>query len=325
MAWQQDIAWLGRGAAAGLLIAGATEAASVLVGRNFHELVPGRVYRCAQPGPADIRRAAEDYGIRTVINLRGCAVGVDWYDAECEATADLDLCQEDLTLSAGRLPAPQELRRLLDVLDRADYPVLIHCRRGVDRTGLASAAYLLLHGADLSTALRALSLGHGHVSLGRTVAMKRFFALYQRWLDHTCRGHSAANFRDFIVRGYVPGPARARLELVGAPVVGSDRPTAVVVRAHNDSDGDWHLRPGTGTGVHLKFQVINAAGVQLQEGHAGLFAARVAPNTSIDLTLTVNKLPPAGRYVLTADLLDGPETAFAQLGNEPLIWEFEVR
>jgi len=325
MAWRQDISWLGRGAAAGLLLAGAAEAGSVLIGRNFHELVPGKVYRCAQPGRSDIRRAAEDYGVRTVINLRGCCPGTDWYDAECEATADLDLCQEDLTLSAGRLPAPQELRRLLEILERAEYPVLVHCRRGVDRTGLTSAAYLLLHGAELPAALRELSLGHGHVSLGRTVAMRRFFGLYQRWLNRTCRSHDAANFRDFLMRGYVPGPGRARLELIGTPSVAPGRPAAVVVRAHNDSDSDWHLLPGTGTGVHLKFQVTDAAGVQLQEGHAGLFETRVAPNTSIDLTLALNKLPPAGRYVLTADLLDGPETAFAQLGNEPLIWEFEVR
>lgn len=325
MAWRSDFTWLWRGAVVGLVLAGAMEGTSILIGRNFHEVIPGRVYRSAQPSLQDARRAAEDFGVRTIINLRGCSLNAEWYAAEASSTAELDMCQEDVTLSAGRLPAAQELRRLVEILDRAEYPLLLHCRRGVDRTGLTSAAILLLNGSGLREALRELSLTHGHVSLGRTVAMKRFYALYQHWLQQTCRDHSAANFRDYILRGYIPGPAKSRLELIDSPEVRVGQTAAVRIRAHNDSGGDWYMRPGTGSGVHMKFQVTNSSGVQVQEGHAGLYTARVSAGSSVELTLALAKLRAPGRYVLTADLLDGPETAFAQLGNEPLFWEFEVR
>ena len=50
----------------------------------------------------------------------------------------------DLPLSATRRPARLELLRLIDVLERCPYPLLIHCKSGADRTGLASALYLML-------------------------------------------------------------------------------------------------------------------------------------------------------------------------------------
>src|SRR5262249_37739738 len=42
------------------------EAGRVAFGGNFHTIVPGRVYRCAQPSGADLERFAAEHGIRTV-------------------------------------------------------------------------------------------------------------------------------------------------------------------------------------------------------------------------------------------------------------------
>src|SRR5438067_1848123 len=103
-----------RGVLAGLLLACAGEAGRVFVG-NFHTVEPGQVYRCSQPSPAHLERLVRTYGIRTVINLRGCCSSFDWYRDECRASAKLDVCQEDLCFSAGRLPAVPEIRRLVEV------------------------------------------------------------------------------------------------------------------------------------------------------------------------------------------------------------------
>src|SRR5204863_5012641 len=98
--------------------------------------------------------------IRTVINLRGTSQRTpkeEWYIGECRATHDANVSQEDITLSAKRLPAPAEVRRLIDVLDRTEYPILVHCQRGADRTGLVSTAAVLLHtDATLDQARRQL-------------------------------------------------------------------------------------------------------------------------------------------------------------------------
>src|SRR3954454_9519239 len=50
------------------------------LGDNFHAVVPGELYRSAQPTPELITDYHVKYGIKTVINLRGENVGSDWYD-----------------------------------------------------------------------------------------------------------------------------------------------------------------------------------------------------------------------------------------------------
>src|SRR5205823_11839393 len=117
----------------------------VFLGRNWHAVLPGFAYRSAQLSPDQLRAAARRVGVRTVVNLRGTSPDFDWYLDESRATRDADVAQEDVTLSAHRLPAPDELRRLVEVIDHAEYPLLLHCRQGVDRTGLAAALVLLLH------------------------------------------------------------------------------------------------------------------------------------------------------------------------------------
>src|SRR5262249_59889867 len=91
-----------------------------------------------------LERLIQAYGIRTVVNLRGSCLGFDWYRDECRVTHALDVCQEDVCFSAGRLPSTHEVRRLLEVVERSEPPLLLHCQRGADRTGLASAVVLLL-------------------------------------------------------------------------------------------------------------------------------------------------------------------------------------
>ncbi len=315
------LAWC---AVAGLGLAASAEVFTVLIGRNFHTLIPGRVYRCAQPSPNDIQHYVAKYGIKTVVNLRGCCANMDWYVSEGKATAGANLAQEDITLSAGRLPAPRELQRLVEVLDRAAYPILIHCRRGVDRTGLTSVvAKLLFENATLAVARAELSLRHGHVSLGRTVAMLRFFDLYETWLAETKCNHAPAAFRQFVATGYAPGPARACLQIAELPSIHAGQPTAIQVRARNDSAQAWQLRPGTGSGVHLKFTVTDPVGTLVQQGFAGLFRHEVPRGGSVDLTLVLGGLP-SGQYTLTAVFHVVPDVSFAQRGSEPLVQEIEV-
>src|SRR5262249_41924745 len=160
---------------------------------------------------------------------------------------DLDISQEDITLSANRLPPPAEIRRLVEVLDGTEYPVLIHCRQGVDRTGLASAAVLLLQSdVTLAQARRQLSLRYGHVPAGPTRCMGEFFDLYEDWLREQGRPHSREAFRDWACAGYCPAYCRGRLELIEPPgQLRAGAPAALTVRATNTAVRPWRLVPGT--------------------------------------------------------------------------------
>src|SRR5438128_1483969 len=99
---------------------------SIFVGSNAHAVIDGRVYRTAQLDGDDLAGYIREKNIRTVINLRGHCPEMDWYMAEAAACTAAGVSQEDITLSANRLPPPTELRRLIDVLDHTEYPILFH-------------------------------------------------------------------------------------------------------------------------------------------------------------------------------------------------------
>lgn len=318
----------------GLILVGA-EALRVFAGTNRHEVVPGRVYRCSQPSAAALRELIESKGIKTVINLRGFCPGPEapWYADEVRTTHALGVSQEDITFSANRLPPPVELRRLIEVLDRAEYPIAFHCKQGADRTGLTAAVVLLLYtDATLDRARRQLWPRYGHFPVGRTVAMDDFFDRYEGWLAG--RPHAPALFRDWAANHYSPGPASGTLTSPHADKLlpaTAGAWTAIPVTATNTSAEAWEFRPGNYAGVHVQFAVNNVRGETVHNGQAGLFRRTVPPTESIDLTLAVPPLPP-GVYSVRADLMNAAEaavpvrqTGFYQFGAHPLLLLIEVK
>jgi protein tyrosine phosphatase (PTP) superfamily phosphohydrolase (DUF442 family) len=304
----------------------AVEGWSVLLGRNLHTVIDGKVYRSAQLSGADLEKVVRDYGIRTVINLRGCADPLGWYLEESRATHRLGISQEDVSLSSGRLPSGVEMRRLLRTLDKSEYPILLHCRRGADRTGLTSAMVLLLEGkSSLSEALRQISVRYGHVALGRPASLDHFFDFYKKWLDEHWLAHSSAAFRQWIEDGYHPGRYQFTAELIDPPALPVNQPSALHVRLRNQGDEIWQFRPGSNAGIRVAYILRDPDGkVCVNEG-AGLFRTQVPPGQSIDLTLAFPPLKRPGRYHLLVDPLDDKGDMFHQIGLEPLECEVMVR
>jgi hypothetical protein len=320
--------WLGaRAAFVGLLAAAAGEFGSVFFAGNFHTTLPGQFYRCSQPSPARLKRLIRDHGIRTVVNLRGPCSSFDWYLNECRQSAEMDVCQEDLCFSAGRLPAVPEIRRLVEVLDRSERPLLFHCQRGADRTGLTAAIVLLLQtDAGLAEARWQLGLRYGHLALGRPANLDWFLDLYADWLRRQGLEHSPAAFRRWVEEDYCPGPCRCTLEWLDPPApLPRGRPVARRIRAHNTSPETWHLSPDGGAGIHLTFTLNDEHCRYHSVGRAGLFRADVPPGGSIDLTLALPAFNRPGRYHLLVDMVDEQQCCFYQTGSEPLEEELDVR
>src|SRR5260370_35239187 len=185
-----------RGSVCGLAAVALVGGWNMAFGDNLHAVQPGRVFRSSQMSPGHLQQAIDGHHIRTVVNLRGTCADMPWYLGESQVTHAAKVNQEDVCLSATRLPSPWELRRLIDVLDRTEYPILLHCRQGVDRTGLAAAAVKLLEpGASGSAARRQLSLGFGYVPFNGPATMDRFIDLYAEWLRWIDCAHSTARSR----------------------------------------------------------------------------------------------------------------------------------
>jgi protein tyrosine phosphatase (PTP) superfamily phosphohydrolase (DUF442 family) len=309
----------------GSLLACAAEIGRMFVTRNEHEIVAGRVYRTAQLNPEQLERFVHEHNVKTVVNLRGRPFN-EWYPEEARATQALGISQEDVTTSANRLPPPGEIRRLIEIFDNSEYPILIHCQQGADRTGLASAMYLLLHtDADYATARHQCSPRYGHLPVHTAVAMDEFFDLYEAWLATRGEKHSPELFRHWATSEYCPGSGRAKLELVDAPKqTTTSEPQAFKLRAYNISRENWRFTAGSSAGIRAEYLVHDSDGLIVYNGEAGLLNKTVPPGDFIDLDLPIPALPHAGQYVLWVDLSQR-NVSFTQYGSEPLTHDWEAR
>lgn len=136
------------------------------VAGNLHTVVPGELYRSAQPTPERLRRYVADEGIRTVVNLRGSQPGVGWYEDERATLQDLHVAMVDFSMSAETILTPDRARELIATLSTAQKPILIHCLDGADRSGLASVIYASqVAGEDEETAEYQLNPLYGHFGI----------------------------------------------------------------------------------------------------------------------------------------------------------------
>lgn len=156
-----------------------------VVRTNFGVVGEGLVYRSARPDAGQMTRWAKEHGIRTLINLRG--VQTEQFYADNRAAArQAGVKMIDIRLSSRRLPKRDELRRLIEVLETAERPILIHCRDGSDRTGLASViASMAVCGNDFATARNQMSIRYFHLQR----SPDRIGGVLNRY-EQYCRGHN---------------------------------------------------------------------------------------------------------------------------------------
>lgn len=147
---------------------------------NFHEVIPGELYRSAQPGGRDIEAYAARFGIRTIINLRDEKRGA-WYREEADAARAAGIALIDFPISSDEKLDVGQAQALAEIMKRAAKPLLIHCEHGANRTGLAAAIYVGgVAGKSEMLSEFQISPYYGHVPIkgvGR-------YQMYQSWDDY---------------------------------------------------------------------------------------------------------------------------------------------
>src|SRR4051794_5957964 len=137
----------------------------------------------------------EQNHLASILNLRGGSSQDHWYAAEVRATGERGIDFYDLPMSATRRPRRRELLILLDLFERCRYPLLIHCKSGSDRTGLATALYLMTRKNEPpDQALRAFALDYGHVPLFGPKHLHEPLQEYSAWLESHDLAHTPERF-----------------------------------------------------------------------------------------------------------------------------------
>jgi protein tyrosine phosphatase (PTP) superfamily phosphohydrolase (DUF442 family) len=183
------------GLVAAVIVMFVAEALRVFVGSNFHVVVPGRCYRSAQPTTAFLENCQRGFGIRTIVNLRGENEDTAWYKEEMQAARHLGITVLDAGLCSKEQAPDDDFRIFIQAMKDAKEPILIHCANGNDRSGLASAVYLMMRtDTPIATARQQLGLRYGHFAIGRALALHRVIDSYEVWLRDNRLEHSGEHF-----------------------------------------------------------------------------------------------------------------------------------
>lgn len=146
--------------------------------KRLREVTPGRFYRSGQMTADGLRQIVERYKIRTVINLQhenpDPLMPDAWFGKphvrESEVCKQLKV--KYVLLTPDILPQPNDLEKeppavaefvkLLD--DEKTYPLLLHCKAGLHRTGRLTAIYRMeKEGWGVGEAMRELRAnGYGY-------------------------------------------------------------------------------------------------------------------------------------------------------------------
>jgi protein tyrosine phosphatase (PTP) superfamily phosphohydrolase (DUF442 family) len=312
--------------ALGLILLAATAAVGYYLGwgqlgRNFHTVVPGEVYRSAQPLPMHIREWKRLYGLATILNLRG--VSRKWFYApEASAAADAGIELIDIPFTSSRQPSGLFVRRLVEALETARRPILIHCRAGADRTGMASVlAAMAVGGLEYDRARVQLSARYLHLTpeRNRVVAVLELYERYCRERGLDTGGW--VQFRQWAMTEYHKAFYRFGIEAPRAVEAAPGERVTIDVTLRNLSDVE--LPAG---GPRQAF-VLGAFEKDPREDDPPETLARVevpqaiAPGQVLALELVLEAPPQPGAYELYLDLLEleqgNPHTSFSWQGSEP--------
>ena len=294
---------------------------------NLMPVVEGQVYRSAQPSGPELARWVERLGIKSVLNLRGEDNDAAWMREEHSVSASLGITHYDLHLSADRMPPAQKLREVVQILDAAPRPLLLHCKGGVERSGLVGAVAVLLARGDLDAARREFAVSKGYLPFVASSDLPRVIDDYESWLGARGVRSSPERFRDWVEHDYAPDFYRAEIAPLDAPAsLAAGAPLVLRFRITNRSVRPIPLRAETGRGVHLgaRLRPPEGSGAPAAELRAPGVDRQLAPGESAELALQLPPLAAAGRWRLDVDLVDERVKWFAEMGSPELVLPIEV-
>ena len=163
------------------------------------------MYRENQPSPERIEMFAKA-GIKTILNLRGVSPK-GYYLLEKEACEKHGITLIDFRVYSRDVHTAEKIKAAQQIFETLEYPAIMHCKSGADRTGFMGVLYRHFHMGDtLADALeRELTLKKLHVRQGKTGMLDYFFEDYLRYAKD-----NEISFIDWVETVYEPADVKER-------------------------------------------------------------------------------------------------------------------
>ena len=141
----------------------------------------------------------------TIVNLRGHS-DKGYYALEKEACEQHGITLVDFRMYSRDTPNKTRLHGLRELFASIEYPALMHCKSGADRTGITGVLYKHFHlGEPIEDAVEQLDLKYLHMSAGKTGMLDFFFNDY---IEYAKTGD--LSFMDWVDQVYDPADVKAR-------------------------------------------------------------------------------------------------------------------
>lgn len=170
---------------------------------NRHH-IGGGMYRENQPSPKRIKQWADE-GIKTVINLRGESPK-GFYLLEKEACEEHGIKLINYRMYSRDVHTVEALLGAKELFETIEYPAVMHCKSGADRTGIMGVLYRHFKMGDpISDAVEQLSFKYLHVRQGKTGMLDFFFEDYLRHAEK-----NDISFTEWVKTIYDPPDVKSR-------------------------------------------------------------------------------------------------------------------
>ena len=180
---------------------------------NHHD-IGGGMSRENQPSPKRIAKLASQ-GIKTIVNLRGESPK-GYYLLEKEACAAHNITLVDYRMYSRDTHSVESILGAKTLFDEIEYPAMMHCKSGADRTGIMGVLYRHYRmGDSIEAATEQLSRKYLHIREGKTGMLDFFFEDYLRYAAKT-----EISFTDWVRSVYDRADVKARFmdEWSGNPI-----------------------------------------------------------------------------------------------------------
>jgi protein tyrosine phosphatase (PTP) superfamily phosphohydrolase (DUF442 family) len=166
---------------------------------NTRTKVADGLYRSGHPMPYQLR-AAQRTGVRSVISLRGAETHIGSNQLEWQTCQELKLPLVHYPIGSRDTPSREQVQEIIRLFRTLPRPILVHCKSGADRAGLASTIFLLTEEhRPIDEAMKQLEFWrHGHLKQAKTGVLDKFFETYRAYQQ----ANRSTTFEDWLANHY---------------------------------------------------------------------------------------------------------------------------